>query len=136
MEAYKKIPTFIFAEKTYSKIQTLIEKIVDFYVEDNTPKSEQFDFIIVNNKYIIFNSKKDSYFYFSDESGNKHEGIFFVESGDSTLLAFLYWLNRLPLSEIRIMESLLNYYLFFAPKQMQTHWDLNARLLNITESSE
>ena len=121
----KKIPTFIFGNKTYKNIRTLIEKIVDHYVANKTPKREQFDFIVINNNCIIFNSKTDSYFYVK----NSIEGIFFLELREKTISAFLYWLNKLPQSAPRMNTPVLEHYLKFNPKKLKTFNDLNTRLL-------
>lgn len=123
---YKKIPTFIFGNKTYKDIRTLITKIVNFYLAENIPRNEQFDFIIINDNCIIFNSKKDSYFYLN----NSTEGIFFIESKEMTIANFLFWLNQLPQSSPKISSSVLEHYLKFEPENLKTFHDLNSLLLN------
>lgn len=124
--ASKKIPSFIFSNETYKDIKLLCEKIVDYYVRESVPAAEQFDFIVVNSDLFLLNSRKDSYFKANDEV----EGICYLETGDKTLATFLYWLNRLPGSELRISSSVLSHYLPWDVKSLNTFHDLNARLLN------
>jgi hypothetical protein len=123
----KKIPTFIFGNKTYKDIKLLIEKIIDYYFENKILKDEQFDFIVINHFGMIFNSKKGSYFHFN----NSIEGIFYIELGEHTIASFLYWLNRLPQSEPRSSSPVLEHYLNFSVTQMVSFHDLNERLLSI-----
>ena len=42
-----------------ASIRNTIEHIVNYYIESDTPKNEQFDYIIVNNRCVIVNSKSD-----------------------------------------------------------------------------
>src|SRR5665648_32884 len=42
-----------------TSIRNTIEHIVNYYIESDTPKNEQFDYIIVNNRCVIVNSKSD-----------------------------------------------------------------------------
>jgi len=106
METSYHIPTYIFAEKTYSNVRLLVEKIVNFYLEKKIPLSEQFDYIIINNRLIIFNSYRNGYAQFKD-----NYGILFSEVAENTLAAFLLWLNRNPKSEMEIGKNVLGFYL-------------------------
>jgi hypothetical protein len=124
IEASKRIPTFIFADKTYSDIWILIEKIVIYYEKEKTIKSEQFDFIVINNWGIVFNSKKAGYF----QVNTTFEGIVFKEFGEATVGMFLFWLNTLPLSELRQGSSVLSHYISFDFTEMKTFHNLNERL--------
>ena len=76
----------------------------------------------------MFNSKKDSYFNLN----KTQEGIFYVELGHKSIIAFLFWLNQLSLSAPKISESVLNHYLKFNPDTMKIYHDLNLRLNSIT----
>ncbi len=117
------IPTYIFAEKTYSDVRTLIEKIVYFYIENRVPLSEQFDYIVINERLILFNSYINGYAQFS-----KNYGILYSETAENTLAAFLLWLNRNPRSELSMGQSVLIFYLDDAiyNKSLKTFPDLNA----------
>lgn len=60
IERAKQIPGFIFSDTTYVNIKTLITNIVDYYVDNAVPKSEQFDLIVVNNRLIAINNSARS----------------------------------------------------------------------------
>lgn len=124
-ETSKKIPSFIFANETYKDIRLLCEKIVDYYVREAVPVVEQFDFIVVVNPgFFLMNSRKNSYF----TANRDVEGICYLETGDKTLASFLYWLNRLPQSELRLSSAVLSHYLPWDVKSLKTFHDLNAKL--------
>lgn len=124
IDTAKKIPTFIFGNKTYTSIRTLIKAIVDFYLSENIPQEEQFDFIVINNRCIIFNFKKCSH-YLTTET----EGIYFTETGEMTVAGFLFWLNELPQSAPRMSSPVLKHYINLKNEQIQTFDDLNLKLL-------
>ncbi len=126
VEAIKRLPTFIFANKTYKNIRDLIKTIVDFYVKEQTPKHEQFDFIVINNLGIVFNSKKDGYF-----SDLPDEGIFYRQYDENTIAMFLFWLNKLPRSGTLIDAPVLWHYIKIEDHDLTFYNDLNARLLSI-----
>lgn len=123
----KKIPSFVFADKSYVDIRYLVEKIVEYYEQNTIKKEVQFDCIVINGRCLIFNSRIDSYFNLSNEC----QGILISELGDKTLAGFLLWLNRLPLSSPRTSAPVLEHYLKFDLAQLKTYRDLNARLLAI-----
>jgi len=121
------IPTFIFGNKTYKNIKLLVEKIVNYYTKNGTPKNEQFDFLVVNNELVLFNSKKDSYFTLP----NGVEGICYLELGDKTLPFFLMYLNGLPQSAPRMNSTVLEHYFNFDSMNYKGFTDLNKKLLEI-----
>ncbi|TJY59978.1 hypothetical protein E4T66_12410 [Sinimarinibacterium sp. CAU 1509] len=127
-EAFKRIPSFIFAVDTYKDIRLLVEKIVTHYEQNKVPSHEQFDFIVVDRQIVLFNSRKNSYFQVN--SGT--EGICFVETEANTLAVFLYWLNRLPQSQLRMSSSVLEHYIPWKVDSMKTFHDLNKRLSSIS----
>ena len=69
IERAKQIPGFIFSDATYVNTKTLINNIVDYYVNNSVPKSEQFDLIVVNNRVIITNSSQQTKFHRKDFEG-------------------------------------------------------------------
>lgn len=105
-DAFYRLPTFIFSNKTYKDIKTLISNIYKYYMDENVPLEEQFDFIIVNNRCIVMNSYESSYGYISP-----HKGILFSETNEDTLAMFLLYLSNLPKSEMEIGPSVLSFYL-------------------------
>ncbi len=86
----------------------LIRKIVNYYVKNNTPKKNQFDMIIVNNRCIIFNQREYSYIY---GFNNNTEGLYIVNSNSRTLELFLRWINNFPKSAYPIRDPIINIFL-------------------------
>ena len=122
----KRIPTFIFADKTYADIRTLISNITTFYVSNKVPKQEQFDMIIINNRTIILNIGKKMKLQLGD-----FEGIVYTESGENTLALFLLYMNMIPKSEPEISDNILKMYLEKEKIQdlgMHYYADLNEKL--------
>lgn len=130
-ETYKKtcktIPSIIFSISTYKNEKLLIEKIVAFYEKEKINRMHQFDFIVVNNEFIIFNSRIDSYIHFKELP----EGIYLYDYKELTLSAFLLQLNKLPQSEIRMSSTVLEHYIKVKPSQARSYKSLNERLLKI-----
>ena len=125
-ERAKSIPTFIFAEKTYTEIRTLLSNITDYYVANQVPRREQFDMIIVNNKAIIFNVGRKMKLQLGD-----FEGLLYTETGENTLAVFLLYMNMIPKSEPEISENILKIYLNKEPiNNFQKYYceDLNKKL--------
>ena len=102
LENAKRIPAFIYSDITYVDCRTLVKHIVDYYVEKAVPKEEQFDLIVVNNRLMLFNFRKDSYI-----TNKAAEGIYFAELGQNTLATFLLWMNSIPKSEPDIGENII-----------------------------
>jgi hypothetical protein len=121
------IPAVIFTIKTFKKEKELIENIVSYYEIEKSHRIHQFDFIVVNNRFILFNSKKDSYIHFEDSN----DGIYIYDYKELTLSAFLLRLNLLPQSEMRMSSTVLEHYIKVKAKETRTYPSLNKRLLNI-----
>ncbi len=121
----KQIPTFIFVDKTYVDIRLLITYIIDFYITKNIPLEEQFDFIVINNRAIIFNSRENSYSYL-----NPTKGICFAETAEDTLATFLLLINNTAKSEPEMGPSVLSFYLDSAlyTDKLKTFHDLNDKI--------
>lgn len=118
----KQIPTFIFADKTYANLRLLIQYIIDYYISNEVPLNEQFDFIVINNRTIIFNSRENTYSFLPPT-----KGIIFAETNEDTIATFLLLLNRIPKSEATIGPSVLEFYLdqnLYVGK-LKTFHDLN-----------
>lgn len=127
IENAKHIPTFIFSDKTYAEIKTLISNIVNYYVENNVPKNEQFDFIVINNRAMLFNVRKNSYISFAD-----YEGILYSETKDNTLAVFLLYMNKMPKSQPEMSENIIEIYLDGAfNDDLKRFEDLNSILRDI-----
>ena len=106
IETAFQIPGYIFSEKTFSNIHVLIEKIVRYYIERKVPLREQFDYIIIHNRMMIFNSYTDGYAQLGE-----NYGILFSETAENTLASFLLWLNRNPKSEMEIGQNIVKLYI-------------------------
>ena len=121
----KQIPCFIFCNNTYADILLLLDKIVKYYEVNKIIREFQFDYIIVNNRYLLANSKKDSYCTFK---GFEEQSIVILSLGELTLAGFLFYLNDLPKSEPEISESFLKHYLTVKPEKIETSDGINLRL--------
>lgn len=130
-EYSKTIPGIIFSNKTYSKIELLIDKITSYYAKNNIPICYQFDLIIVNKKYAILNIKKDGYFYLKKDIKGFYNGIVIYEYGESTLAYFLLVLNMLPQSNITLKTNILVHYLHLSPERAIIFPEYNERLLKL-----
>lgn len=124
-ETCKQIPCFIFSESTYENERLLLEKIVEYYKNEKITKELQFDFIIVNNRFIIGNSKLNGYWQFKNI---KEQGFYLIELGELTIAGFLFYLNSLPKSEPEITESVLKHYLSLKYSAVRTYKELNEEL--------
>ncbi len=129
----KTIPCFIVAEKTYSDIRLLIEKIADYYVRNSVSQIEQFDYILINNKAVIMNYRPEWYGYTQDNSrvNKKERAIAFWEGGPKSLAWFLFEMNKFVRSEPQLSENIMSIYLKEAiPANLKTFIDINERLIN------
>lgn len=124
IERAKLIPGFIFSDTTYANIRTLISNIVDYYVNNAVPKSEQFDLIVVNNRLIVTNNSSKTKLHRRDL-----EGIAVYETGEDTLAYFLFLMNLLPKSEPDIDQNIMKIYLRDTPGNNEVIFDdLNKKL--------
>lgn len=130
-ENAKHIPAFIFSDKTYADIRTLVSNIVDFYTEHSIPQVEQFDLIIISNRAIIINYGTEVKFH-----RDGFEGIAVLDTGEDTLALFLFFMNSLPKSEPEISKNILSIYLEGMPTgKLYTYTDLNEKLCSIENTS-
>ncbi len=127
IERAKRIPSFIFSDKTYVDIRTLISNIVDYYVANAVPKEEQFDMIIINNQAIIINYGQKTKFYKKDI-----DAIGICNTREDTLATFLILMNMIPKTEPEIDKNILGIYLKDIPSyDVYTYNDLNGKLAAI-----
>jgi hypothetical protein len=125
VETSKRIPTFIFANKTYVDLRLLVSHIIEYYILENVPFEEQFDYIIINNRAVLFNSRENMYAYLPH-----NKGICFAETSEETLATFLLLLNKIIKSEMSIAPSVLGFYLddSLYTNKLKTFHDLNNKL--------
>jgi hypothetical protein len=126
-ETCKTIPSVLFSTKIYANERLLFEKIVSYYENEKIKRECQLDMLVVNEKFIVINNRKDHYFY----NDKIEEGLVIFDFNELTLAAFLLYLNKLPQSEMRLSSSVLEHYLEIRPEYVKTYKDLNERLLNI-----
>ncbi|EIF8963316.1 hypothetical protein CGI03_23685 [Vibrio parahaemolyticus] len=126
-ETLTKIPSFIFSNNSFEKTRTICNHIVSYYESHGMSRVNQFDAIVINGKGILFNSRKDSYFYI----GDNYNGLYFIPFGSKTLAAFLFQLSTLPLSSPRMTDSVLSHYNDLNNMKTESFSDLNNRLLSL-----
>lgn len=123
----KQIPAIIFSNKTFKNIKTLLADIVDYYVNEKVPKNEQFDLIVINNQTIIFNSTQYSYTNYV-----QIEGLYYAETNENTLAAFLMLIGKMSKSEPSLGSNVLDFYLdeSLINELVRCYPDLNEKLQN------
>jgi len=109
----KQITSFIFSTTTYVDIRLLIEKIVIYYEDNPAPKSEQFDYIVINQRCIIYNARHNSVVNNSRDLIFHEEGIYIINHNEKTLFHFLHRLNAVYPSVIPLAEPAIFHYLRF-----------------------
>lgn len=102
----KQIPSVIFGNKSFVNIETLINHVGNYYIDNKIPMREQFDLIVINGKGILFNSRTNSNISFSENL----QGLFYTEYNENTLATFLLYLNKFPQCEMKLDTPVLNYY--------------------------
>lgn len=131
-EVAKIIPGFIVADTTYKDLELLLDKIVNHYVVNKVPQTEQFDYILINNRAVIMNSRPEYYSYNSDTEGKSdYKRIMaFWEGGVKSLAWFLFEMNKYPRSEPQMSQNVMGIYLKDAiPTTFKTIDELNERLV-------
>ena len=126
-EVCKTIPSVIFSTKIYANERLLFEKIVDFYKKEKISRNYQFDILVVNEKFLVINNRKDHYLYHQQIE----EGLIIFDWKKLTLAAFLFYLNKLPQSEMRLSSPVLEHYFDLGPTNAKIYKPLNERLLKI-----
>ena len=127
LESCRQVPCFIFSNNAYESERQLLETIISYYEKERIKKELQFDFIFVNNRFFIVNSKKYGYYNLKGEP----EGLYIVHTKELTLAAFLFYLNALPKSEPQLAPSFLEHYLKLRSDMVWSYEYLNFRLRQI-----
>ena len=126
IECARTVPALIVADKTYANVKTLIENIYKYYKENNVPPIEQFDLILINNSYLIYNFRKNMYV-----TNDYSEGIAYWEGKEKCLAAFLYEINNFPHCEPLMSESIIKLYLkSIRPTTVKRFQDLDSYYLS------
>ncbi|WP_192435555.1 DUF6602 domain-containing protein [Pseudomonas sp. PDM18] len=98
----------IFSNTTYADLSLLLSVITQYYVENRIKRIHQFDLLVINQRCIIINCRHGHNFY--PKNGGP-EGMLVLQSGVNTFAAAILFMNRLPLSRIRIDESVIANYI-------------------------
>jgi hypothetical protein len=107
----RKIPFFIFSMKSKNEISTTYKEIKAYYIDNSTPLIEQLDIVVINNRGLLINYKyKEEYPFVTKFSDEQKSGWFFEEWGLNTLAGFLYHLNRVHPSIVRMEIPALSHY--------------------------
>ena len=102
--------------------------IVDYYEANQVPYYEQFDLLVINNDCLVYNFIPNSYI-----SNKLYRGIAYKKYGIDTLMMFLFFISKMPRSEMEIGKNILSIYLkeFGGIEQVQVVEEYNERLRRI-----
>jgi hypothetical protein len=128
IEAAKRVPGFLFCDRTYKDIERLVDETVSYYEEHPAVRNEQFDFIVINGRGILFNSRYTSSFHFT----RTPEGLYYRDFGANTLAAFLYLLSWLPACEPRMGTPVMQIYLKWDNSKLVYFSMQSARLASLS----
>lgn len=103
-----KIMSIIFSNTTYANIETLINNIAAYHIENNIKYVHQFDLICINNRGIVLNFTEVSRLKIGDDMPH---GLYFMDTKEDSVAWLLKFMNSTGLSEMRIRESILIPYL-------------------------
>lgn len=106
IEYRKTVPGIIVADKAYEDPRKLIESIYAFYNENQVPPIEQFDLLLVNNRYLMYNVRPNAYYCHKDSYC-----LGYGEYREKSIAALLYELNTLPHCEMLMGENVMKIYL-------------------------
>ncbi|MFH2117299.1 MAG: DUF6602 domain-containing protein [Bacillota bacterium] len=119
----KTIPVILYAASTYKEISDLVEKIVEYYITNNIQRNDQFDCIIINGKYAIFNQY--DFCYSSGKDIERHIGVFRYENSMEFLLKYI---SDIPKATPDLIEPIISRYLKWNNDEYETFPDLNKKL--------
>ena len=123
-----RIPCVLFAERTYSDIQHLIERVVSYYKTNGVPTSQQVDMICIADGRLVMNSSENTHFHLNVD------GLVLRDFGEDVLYYFLYFLLRMPQSTPRLKRDVLSHYIEQPPTEgWNTYHSLNAELREIDQ---
>ncbi len=103
-----KILSIVFSNTTYANIKTLADNIVTYHSEKKIAYENQFDIICINNRGLLLNITNRSQLKLKDKSPF---GIYYMDVRDDSIAWLLKFMSLVPLSEMRMRESILLQYL-------------------------
>jgi len=118
------LPVILYASSTYSDISDLVEKIIEYYVANNIQRNDQFDCIIINGAYAIFNQY--DFCYSSGKEIDRHIGVFRYENSLEFLLKYII---ELPKATPDLIEPIFSRYLKWNNDPYETYEELNNKLV-------
>ena len=124
LNTLKTIPVILYAASTYNDASDLVEKIVEHYVTNNIQRNDQFDCIIINGKYAIFNQY--DFCYSSGKEIDRHIGVFNYENSLEFLMKYI---SDLPKATPDLIESVISRYLKWNNDLYETYEELNEKLV-------
>lgn len=107
--AQPEIPCVVFSSKTYENPVLLLNYISAYYKDNNIKRLNQFDILVVNNRFLLLNCRHHS--YIRQYNIKVPEGFLILNSGKNTLAAMVMFLNDMPLSTLRAKASVISHYL-------------------------
>jgi hypothetical protein len=111
IELSRTIPSFIFSNEAKSNVDDTVNEIYSYYVDNNVPLEEQFDFIVINGLGIICNFKIPELNRRENVSGLPKYGYWFEEWNELTIAAFLLYLDISDPAIPKITTGILERYL-------------------------
>lgn len=98
----------IFSNNTYSDVNILLSTILQYYIENRIKRIHQFDMLVVNKRFLIMNCRHGHHFY---PQQGAPEGLLLLKSEINTFAAAILFMNRMPLSRMRLDESVIADYI-------------------------
>lgn len=98
----------IFSNSTYTDIRNLLHTITQYYLTNKIKRIHQFDMLVVNKRFLLVNLRHGHNFF---PVNGGPEGFMILHSGQNTFAAALLFMNRLPLSRMRMDESVIVNYI-------------------------
>ena len=124
-----RIPCVLFAERTYSNTQHLIERVVSYYKTNGVPTNQQVDMICIADGRLVINSSKNTHFYLNVD------GFVLRDFGEDVLYFFLHFLSTIPQSTPRLKCDVLSHYIERPPTDgWKTYHSLNTELREIDQT--
>lgn len=103
-----RINSVIFSNRTNESINTLVNNVAEYYINNDIDYKYQFDIIYINKRGLLVNYNNESEIKISN---NCPYGIYFIETKVDSMGYLLKLMNSARLSEMRMRKSILVPYL-------------------------
>lgn len=124
------LPFIIWANKTTYKIEELLDKITTFYEKENYTQENQFDMLVIDGKYIVYNVGINN---LGGEKNFAH-GFYYITCDKDTLTCLLWSMTNFIGAAPATKNILSNYT--FIEKDVHHIADINNRLRNINDAKK